>query len=268
MNASPSKLVLRLTLAVLVLAARAMPVAAQKKSDEQQVQNQIQRAKIFREAYPLISETDLYCAIYVQEGELPDLRITSTERVDEKILYSDSDTVFLNKGKKDGLEVGQVFAVIEFGDKIGGYGYLAVKRGRAQIVFLEDSRAQARLEKSCGRVIVGDYLLPFEEKESLLGKDLGYEPYAPGDSGAAGNIIYLERDYNQIGSGYWAIIDIGEASGVTVGQQMTIYQQVRKNMPRVGIGNALVIDTRQKTATVKVLSCSDAIRLGYQVQAK
>jgi hypothetical protein len=268
MNAFLSKMALCLALTVLGLAVLALPAAAQAKSDEQQVQHQIQRAKIFREAYPLISETDLYCAIYMHEGEIPDLRITSAERAEEKILFSDADTVYLNKGKKDGLEVGQVFSVIELGDKVDGFGHIAAKRGRAHVISLEESRAVVRLEKSCGRVMVGDYLLPFEEKESLLGKDLGYESYAAGDTGVAGNIIYLERDYNEVGSGYWAIIDVGETSGISVGQQMTIFRQGKHEVPRVGIGNAVVVDTRQKTATVKVLSCSDAIRLGFQVQAK
>jgi len=258
-----------MTLVFFVLAAFLAPALAQTKSDDQeQVQPQIERAKIFREAYPLISETDLYCAIFVQDGELPDTRITAAERQAEKIQYADSDLVFINKGKNDGVEVGQVFLIIEMGDKIGNFGYIATKRGRAHVMFLEDNRCMARVEKACGRVMVGNYLLPFEEKESLLGKDLGYEPFAEGNSGAIGNIIYLQNDYNQIGSGGWAIIDIGEEIGIQVGQQMTIYKKIREDLPREGIGNVVVIDTQAKTATIKVLSCSDAIRIGMQVQGK
>jgi hypothetical protein len=251
-----------------MLAAFAAPAAAQTKSDEQAIQNEIQRAKIFRETYPLISETDLYCAIFVQESKLSDTRIITAERSDEKILLSDADVVFLNKGKKDGVEVGQVFLVVELGDKVGGYGYLAAKRGRASVVYLEDARAAARVEKTCGRIEVGDYLLPFEEKEGLLGKDLGFEAFSTISPGTAGSIIYLERDYNEIGSGYWAIIDLGEAGGVSVGQQMTIYREVRKDLPPVGIGNAVVIETGQKTSTIKILSCSDVVRPGFAVRPK
>lgn len=266
MSALSKRLVFCLLLAFLLTAASTVPAAAQTKSDEQAIQNEIQRARIFRETYPLISETDLYCAIYVQESKLSDMRITTAERSDEKILLSDADVVFINKGKKDGVEVGQVFLVVELGDGIGGYGHLAAKRGRATVIFLEDSRAAARVEKSCGRVLVGDYLLPFEEKESVLGKDQGYEAFSAGGSGPAGNIIYLERDYNQIGSGYYGIIDMGEANDIQVGQQMTIYRTIRKDLPKVGIGNVVVIETQAKTSTIKVLSCSDAVRIGMQVQ--
>lgn len=234
----------------------------------QAVQHQIEKAKIYRETYPLISETDLYCSIYAHKGELPDMRITAAEKGGEKILLNDSDLFFINKGKNDGLEIGQVFLIVEIGQSLGEYGRLAAKQGRGHVIFLEDNRAVARVEKACGRVMVGNYLIPFEEKESLLGKDLGYEVFSEEDKGAIGTIVYLQGDWNQIGSGSWGIINIGESSGVQVGQQMTIYKQIREDLPRVGIGNLIVIDTQADTATIKVLSCSDSVRIGYQVQAK
>jgi len=268
MNAFPRNLVLCLLLGFLLTAAAAIPAAAQIRSDEQSVQNEIQRAKIFRETYPLISETDLYCAIYVQESKLSDVRITAAGTGDEKTLLSDADVIYINKGRKDGLEIGQVLLVVELGEKIGSYGFLAAKRGRASVAFLEDSRAVARVEKTCGQFKTGDYIVPFEEKESLLGKDLGFERVSDENPGTAGSVIYLERDYNEVGSGYWAIIDVGADDGLNVGQQMTIYRHVREDLPRMGVGNAVVIDTGNKTATIKVLSCNDAIRPGYVVQAK
>jgi hypothetical protein len=268
MSAPSKSLAFCLLLGFIAAAGLSVPAAAQSSSDDKAVQNEIQKGRIFRETYPLVSETDLYCSIYVQESKLSDVRITTSERNYEKILLSDSDVVFINKGKKDGLEIGQVFLVVELGDRIGGYGYLASKRGRASVVFLEDNRAAARVEKTCGRLAVGDYLLPFEEKEGPLGKDLGYETFSDAKGGATGSVIYLERDYNEIGSGYWAIIDVGEAGGVRVGQQLTIYQEIRKDLPRMGIGNAVVVDTGKNTATIRVLSCDDAIRPGFQVQAR
>ncbi len=264
-------------LMVTLLTAFFVPAAAQIVSDDQeQVQHQIERAKIFREAYPVIADVDLYCSLFIYEGDLPDLMITAAEKGYEKVMFSDSDIVFLNKGKQDGLEIGQVFLVVEIGGRMGDFGYLANKRGRAHIVFLEDNRAVARIEKSCGRLTVGDYLLPFEEKETMLGKDIGYEAYAEGVAGPVGTIIYLERDYNQIGSGGWAIIDIGEETGIQVGQQLTIYKrirnpqslEVRKDLPQIGVGNSVVIDVGKRTATLKILSCSDSIVKGQTVQGK
>jgi hypothetical protein len=244
------------------------PAAAQTKLGEEPVQHQIERAKIFREAYPLISEADFYCSIYIHEGDLPELRISGAEKAGEKVLLTDSDQFFINKGAKYGLEVGQVFLIVEVGQGIGGFGRLVTKHGRGQVVFLEADRAVAKVEKSCGQVMVGNFLLPFEEKETMLGKDLGYEPYAKGEGGAIGNIIYTQAEYNQIGSGGWAIIDIGAEAGIMVGQQMNIFRQQKGDSPREVVGNLVVIDTQPRTATVKVLSCNDPVRKGLLVQAK
>lgn len=264
----PSPGIQALSIAVVGLALAVIPALAQTNSNDQEARHQIEKAKIFREAYPLISETDLYCAFYAHQGELPDLRIVAAEKGEEKILLSDNDLCFINKGKNDGLEIGQVFIIIEIGQSLGEHGSLALKQGRGLIVFLEDNRSVVRIEKACGRVMVGDFLVPFEEKESLLGKDLGYEAFSGGEPGAVGTIIYLQGDYNQVGPGHWGIIDIGESSGVMVGQQMTIYNQVREDLPRMAIGNLVVIDTGPTTATVKILSASDSIHKGLQVKAK
>ncbi len=256
-----------MVLAFFVLSAFCASVFAQTSlSDQEKVQHQIEAAKIYRDTYPLISETDLYGSIFVYETELPDLRIISAERSDERILLNEDDIVYINKGKADGLEMGQVFLILEIRDKIGKFGRLATKRGRAHVVCLEENRAVARVEKTCGRVMVGNYLVPFEEKEGVLGKDLGYEAYCAPGSGPIGNIIYIERDYIQIGSGGYAIIDIGEEGGIQVGQQMTIFRTKRKDLPTQGVGNVVVIETKAKTATIKVLSCSDPVREGMWVQ--
>ncbi len=264
----PSPGIQALCIAVAGLALAILPALAQTNSNDQEGRHQIEKARIYREAYPLISETDLYCSFYAHQGELPDLKIVAAEKGEEKILQSDSDLCFINKGKNDGLEIGQVFLIVEIGQSLGEHGSLALKQGRGRIVFLDDNRGVISVEKACGRVMIGDFLIRFEEKESLLGKDLGYETFSEGEPGAVGTIIYLQGEYNQIGPGHWGIIDIGESSGVMVGQQMTIYKQVREDLPRLAIGNLVVIDTRPTTATVKVLSASDSIRKGLQVQAK
>jgi hypothetical protein len=260
-----------------LLAALSLPASTQAvPGDQETEQHQVERAKIFREAYPVIADVDLYCSPFVYEGELPDLRITEAEKGYEKTLFSDADIVHLNKGQQGGLEVGQVLLVIDVGDPIGDRGRLAVKTGRASVLFLEENRAVVRIEKSCGRITVGSYLVPFEEKETLLGKDIGYETYAEGGTGQAGTIIYLERDYNQIGPGGYAIIDIGENAGIQVGQQLTILKmvrdpktlEVRKDLPQRGIGNAIVIEAGKATATIKVLSCADPVSKGQAVKAK
>ena len=66
-------------------------------------QDQVQKAKIFQDEYQMLVESDLYCSIFVFEGERPPLRIIGSERQKEKELLSDADIFYVDKGRADGL---------------------------------------------------------------------------------------------------------------------------------------------------------------------
>jgi hypothetical protein len=238
----------------------------------QEVQNQIEKAKIFRDTYPLIAESDLYCSFFILE-EFPTIKIVAAERSSEKTMFSDGEAFYVDKGKDDGLQEDQVWTILEIGEKIKStdlrltLGPLSFKRGRARIVRTEAGRSLAKVERSCGRVRIGDFLAPFVEQEGLLGKDLGFNVLAK-EGAQTGTLVYLQNELNQIGTGDWGIIDMGKAQGIQIGQQLTIFKRFDKNKPLQAIGNSVVIDLGTQSATIKILSCKDAARLGYPVQVK
>ena len=49
---------------------------------------------------------------------------------------------------------------------------------------------------------------------------------------------------------------------------MTVFKRVKRGFPREAVGNVVVIDVQKSTSTVKVLSCRDAVEVGFQVQTK
>ncbi|HEK85575.1 MAG: hypothetical protein ACPLZD_00465 [Candidatus Saccharicenans sp.] len=231
-------------------------------------ENQVQKAKIFAEEYPLISDSDMYCSILIWDQKIPEIKIIGSEREDERAMMVDSDTFYINKGKEDGLDVGQMFLALQIENPIAKLGYLAQKKGKVRIIRLEDHVGVVKIEKSCGDIQVGNYLIPFEEKETVIGKDLGYNNnLKPGES-LTGQVIYLDTDFNIAATGHWALINVGAEQGLKVGQQMTIFRQKKPNYPREAIGNLVVIDTQKKTATVRVLSCREAVEKGDIVQVK
>lgn len=231
-------------------------------------QDQIQKARIFQDEYPLILEADMYCSIYVLDGEKPEIKIIGAERQEEKILLSDFDTFYIDKGQADGLDVGQIFLVVEVGSPIGDFGYLVRRKGKARVVRLDEDRSVVRVEKACNPVTVGNYLIPFMEMEGVLGRDQGYDPLKVPASEKTGNIIHLESDLTVLGTGHWAIIDAGQEQGIQLGQQMTILRRLKKDLPRETLGNLVVIDVQKRTSTVKILSVRDTIEVGDEVQAK
>jgi hypothetical protein len=231
-------------------------------------QDQIEKAKIYQENYPLITESDLYCTIFVLDGELPGIRIIGAERQEEKILLNDADKFYTDKGRADGLEIGQVFLVVSVGRKIGDFGLLAQRTGRVRVVGLEETRGTVRIDKTCGEVSLGGYLVPFEEREGLLGTDQGFAVELDESQGTKGSVIHIETEFHIVGTGGWALIDLGQDQGIQVGQQLTVFKRVKKGLPREAVGNVIVIDVQKATSTVKVLSCRDSIEVGFQVQSK
>lgn len=239
---------------------------SQNAGQNQEQEYQIEKAKIYQDVYPLISEADMYCSFRIWEGKLPELRIIGGEREYERVLYNNDDVIYLNQGMKDGLQAGQVFLIVEIGPQIDGFGSLALKRGRARVYYLSEEHASAKVEKACGQVMIGHYLIPFEETEGLLGKDEGFKVPPYEIKGPQGRIIYLQTQFNQIGSGHWALIDLGKEHGFKTGDQLIVYREVVEGAPLHILGNVLIIDAQDRTSTIKVLSSRDAIRLGDCVQ--
>ncbi len=119
-------------------------------------EKEVKKARLYKDIFPLISESDLYCSFFVlrKKKEL-DLKIISAERTEERLILREGDIFYLNKGKKDGLENGQVFLILEIGQKIKKYGYLTFMRGRAKITDARATRSTAKLDTACAPVMVG-----------------------------------------------------------------------------------------------------------------
>ena len=240
------------------------PEQEQKAEDEYDVE----RAKIYREIYDLLNETDLYCSFFIMDDEEPDTKIFGAERAYERVQFNNGDIVYINKGRNDGVEEGQMYTVLEVGEPLAGYGPLVHQRGRVRIVSLEENVASARVEKACGPVMIGNLLIPFEEKEGRLGKDLGYNVPPYETNGLRGEILFLNEDFSQGGSGDWAMLNLGEVDGIQLGQQLVVYRKLYEGTPLFVFGNMVVIDMQKRTCTVKILSCKDAVFLGDIVQTR
>lgn len=249
-------------------AASSQSRPAEVQEEEEEPMHEIEKAKIYQDIYPLMTDTDLYCSIFIMENEPPEMTIIGSERGYERTLITDGEVVYVNKGSDDGLETGQLFLVFEVGPVVKGFGPVGIKRGRARIVDLENTRSSAKLERACGPISKGHYLIPFEEKESRLGKDLGYAVPPHRVEGLQAEIVYLETGFHQIGTGYYGIINAGEEQGIQVGQQLIVFREEQKDAPLYIFGNIVVIDTQSKTSTIKVLSCRDALRYGDEIQTR
>ena len=229
---------------------------------------QISKAKIYQDLADLINPVDLYCSFSIWENEMPELRIIGAPRQYEKSIFSDGDVIYLNKGKDGGIEPGQIYWILDMSEQLPGFGPLAYGKGRARIQFVGDKTTAAVIEGCCGAVRKGNCLIPFEEKEGLTGKDLGYDFPPVEADGVKGSVVYVQADIRLLGSHHWALIDVGEEQGIQVGQQLILYRRIREDLPIQLLGNSVVIDVQSKTSTIKVLSCRDIIQKDYLVMER
>lgn len=258
--------VLSLTAAILVLALSVPIVSAQESP--------IEKAKREHKTFKLLGNADLYCSFFLLGRTRPEIKILAAEHGEEKVLLTDADLCFINRGSKGGVAVDQLFLIVEAGsdvvDPVSGanLGAIGLKRGRARVVAVDETRATVRLEKSCGQIMVGYYLVPFSEGAILQGQDQGYEPAPAEGEGVSGRVIYLIDTLEQAATGYWVLINLGTENGVTVGRQLVAFRRVQGDVPRQAIANLVVIDAGPTTATLKVLSAKDVLRLGTEVQTR
>lgn len=240
---------------------------------ERSQEQEVKKARLYKDVFPLINESDHYCSFFVMDKVKLDMQIIGAEKEEERMLLRESEVLFINKGSADGVETGQIYIIVDVGERVSNpitgknFGHLVLKRGRAQIISVEEERATARLEKTCGEVMVGNFLIPFEEKSDLLGSDLGYDVAINEEEEIQGMLIYFQNDYKQISKGHWAIIDIGEEDGIHYGQQLVIYRKTKgRSGPTEKVGNLIVIDTQPRTSTVKILSSNNPLKVGDRVQ--
>jgi hypothetical protein len=201
-----------------------------------------------------------------EEGKaLPDIQIIGAERMNEKSVFENADIIYLNKGSADGLEMGQLFLTVGLRAKVEKLGTVMERHGRARVVRLEDRMATAKVEKGCGTIRVGDFLLPFEEEAGEIGKDLGYGDMDPNAS-KHGKVIFIENDFRIAATGQWALIDMGRQHCVQIGDQLNVYHRARPDLPREAIASAIIIDVRGATSTIKILGAKDAVDIGSEIQ--
>jgi hypothetical protein len=222
----------------------------------------------------LIGMADLECSFFLMESA-PRLRVSAPVIAGEKTMLTEADQFYADPapGVEAFLE-DSLWTILEWGAPVRGgnprvvLGNVAFLRGRARVVGTESGRALMKIEKACGLIQPGCLLVPFIGGDILVGTELEYRVPFQKENAPTGRIVFLESDWTQITArGHWAIVDLGEAHGLKIGTQLTVFHQEGKEPP-APIANAVVIRTGGRWATIKVLNSKDAARLGDFVQTK
>lgn len=249
-------------------------LAKAEDQEEQGRKYEFKKSYLARPEKLLIDNTDLYCSYYIDKNDPGDMRISNA--IDSQINkseYCEDDRMYLDKGSKDGVGEGDVFLIIAKGPRIANrltgetLGNVYEKKSLAEVIYIYENTAMVRLYKCCGGVNIGDFAIPFEEKDRLFSATIDYRRgyLTPSAVESSGRVVYahIAKEYNRDNAATYDYIttDLGN-NILSAGDLVLFYKILKKELPPLVYGLGVVINPSASNATVKVLNVSLPVDIG------
>ncbi len=252
-------------LVIFLFIALALP--AQEK--EAKKIYKLQKAYMYLEESLLISETDLNCSYFIKDDmDRSMLLVDSYQPEQERVSFLEGDNLFIAKGTNDGLKAGDMLMIVGQGRRIKGLGHYFLKKALAEITNVYEDRFLIQLRSSCHPVQLGDFAIPYQPESTLFAKKLDYMTARFPENPISGKIVY--RDLTEgseavmSSTSQFATIDLGKGV-VDKGSLLLVYRVLKRDLPPLIIGSAIVIHAENTNATIKVLDCNADILVEDQV---
>jgi hypothetical protein len=192
--------------------------------------------------------TTVYCSGFVKDTTLPgDLYVISGEQAGYKIVFSQRENVYINRGSDNGVRVGDRFMVLRHtedpaetewfkGQKkiTNAIGVLYSDIGQLQVVSVLPKTSIAQVIFSCADMYRGDIVRPFEERPAPPYKEVGtFDHFAPVSGKPVGTVVNSSTFQQSQGQGSTTYVNLGAAQGVKVGDYIRIFRYQGKDVESV-----------------------------------
>ncbi len=170
--------------------------------------------------------------------------------------------------------------------------------GYAKVIDVQRSTGIAVPELACADFVIGDVAIPFEERTAPTFRVVPVERFAPPNGKTQGRIIMANEFDSVLGTKYIAYIDLGADKGIKVGDYlratrtysytyhdhdmgMSRYASANEDtqkdpqklpigdlstLPRMTLGNMIVLQVNKKSSTVMITSSLQDIHVGDGVE--
>lgn len=215
---------------------------------------------------------DLYCSGWVEEKREPStLTIAGAEL--EKSLQATGDIVFLSQGRSQGIAAGAEYLVVRpdhkvvhpaTNEKLGTY---MQRMGHVRVICAQENTATAVVVGACESVQPGDELLPWKDLPSPTLERVPPVDGCMDPSGLAqGYVVDGGADeLISVAGGNVVATDLGNEAGVQPGSLLTLFRD-NGDLPRLILGQGVVLTVDGDTSTVKVLHSKREVRRGDRVE--
>jgi len=220
---------------------------------------------------PVADETDLRCADYIDANHQYSTTWVAGREI-ERIGVAEGDVIYLNRGRSQGIQAGMDLAVIR--DRRGlqhpatedYLGQIIHRLGRARVLCAQENTATAVLVETCEPVHDSDEIVPWVDGSvPAIFATPPFDRCQEPSGGRQGYVVSIKDDVDAGGTGHIVHADLGASSGVKAGDFLTIYRD-RGELPRLLIGQALVLTVESGTCTAKVTRSVREFGVGDRVE--
>ncbi len=193
------------------------------------------------------------------------LRVTGGQDSIIRSAFAPGDLVTINAGTRQGMTVGQEFytrrALIR-GRASSGTPITIRTTGWIRVHAVDEEMSLATITHACDSVDVDDYLEPFVLPTIPAISKAEGKP----ERGSYGRVLVGQDSRTAFGTGDYVVVDRGANHGVTPGARFVIYhdRQTPGNF-LFEIGEAVAVDVKPESSTVRVLTALDGILEGDYV---
>lgn len=200
------------------------------------------------------------------------------DTVDNRVMITTGDTVFLEMKDLSAVNVGDVYGLFTKGDKVVHpvtkelVGFQTIQLGSVEVTEVTPHVAVATVGNALREITRGAKLSPFNEIPNRI-------PRLLADTVVEGYI--LADDIGKRAMGQWEVIhiDLGEESGLQVGYELDLYrmrettEQADKSkkliLPDIDLGDAIVLEVRKGFAEALITRTTNLpLYRGDQVRTK
>jgi hypothetical protein len=191
-----------------------------------------------QERHAVPTYQDIYCSGAISTEAVPrDTYVTTGEESNYKVTFQEGDYVYLNKGSRSGVKVGDEFSVVrpvrDLADvewtkwqssilkKLGTWWE---DEGRLRVVVAQPDASITQVIHACNYLQRGDVAVPFVERATPPLKTAAFDRFAPPSGKSAAMIISGKFFQQQSGTNDTVYVNLGAAQGVKVGDYFRIFR--------------------------------------------
>jgi len=222
---------------------------------------------------PVATVSELYCSGFITQNEhTPELWIAGQDLEGE--IMGEGNVVFLNQGSNHGVRAGDSMAILRWagpvahpttGDELGT---LVRRMGRVRVLIAHENTSTAVIEMSCEDIVAGDELVPWETiPVPMLSEMPEFDRFDPDlGGGATGQIVSARDGLRDVAAGHVIFTDLGRHTGVIPGDVLLLFRERGKGLPRLNLGQAVVLTVETETSTAKIMLSSRESQIGDWVE--